>query len=48
MGAEQPEGGVMLYCRATLTLVEHNKMRPGYDCRCSGCMAWVKIHGAHA
>lgn len=34
-----------LYCRETMTPVELNKMRPGYDCRCKGCEAWVKIHG---
>jgi hypothetical protein len=34
-----------LYCRATMTLVQENKMRPGYDCRCSGCMQWVARHG---
>ncbi len=31
-----------LYCRATMTLVEQNRMRPGYDCRCSGCRAYVE------
>lgn len=30
-----------LYCRATMTPVEHNRMRPGYDCRCTGCMDYV-------
>ncbi len=35
---EMPE----FYCFATFTLVQHNKMRPGYDCRCSGCMAYLK------
>lgn len=30
------------YCRETMTTVENNKMRPGYDCRCSGCMAFVQ------
>lgn len=34
-----------LHCRETMTPVEQNKMRPGYDCRCSGCMAWVALHG---
>jgi hypothetical protein len=29
------------YCKYTGTLVERNGMRPGYDCRCSGCMAWL-------
>jgi hypothetical protein len=30
-----------VYCRETQTLVEDNKMRPGYDCRCSGYTQWV-------
>lgn len=38
----------LIYCRATMTLVAENKMRPGYDCRCSGCMAYVALHGQKA
>ncbi len=34
-----------LYCYATMTLVEQNGLRPGYDCRCKGCLAYVAIHG---
>lgn len=34
-----------LFCRETQTLVEQNKMRPGYDCRCSGCLTWVARNG---
>jgi hypothetical protein len=34
-----------VYCRETQTLVEDNKMRPGYDCRCSGCTQWVARNG---
>lgn len=33
------------WCRETMTLVAENKMRAGYDCRCSGCLAYVKLHG---
>lgn len=33
------------FCRETQTLVQENKMRPGYDCRCSGCVAWVAHNG---
>lgn len=33
------------YCRETMTPVSKSQMRPGYDCRCSGCMAWVTEHG---
>lgn len=33
---------LLLLCRATMTLVKDNKMRPGYDCRCSGCKEYVK------
>lgn len=29
------------YCRTTFTPVPLNGMRPGYDCRCSGCMAHI-------
>lgn len=36
-----PQAGE-IFCRETQTLVEHNRMRPGYDCRCSGCIAWVQ------
>jgi hypothetical protein len=34
-----------LFCRETQTLVESNKMRPGYDCRCSGCTEYVRRNG---
>lgn len=34
-----------LFCRETQTLVEENRMRPGYDCRCSGCLTWVAAKG---
>ncbi len=34
-----------IYCRETQTLVEDNRMRPGYDCRCSGCTQWVARNG---
>lgn len=34
-----------IFCRETQTLVEANKMRPGYDCRCSGCIRWVERNG---
>lgn len=47
MSAQQPfvpQPGE-LFCRETQTLVEDNRMRPGYDCRCSGCTAWVARNG---
>ncbi len=27
------------FCRSAFTTVDKSGMRPGYDCRCSGCMA---------
>lgn len=33
------EGESGLWCRAAFAPVERSGMRPGYDCRCSGCMA---------
>ena len=33
------------YCRETMTPVSLNKMRPGYDCKCKGCLAWVVVNG---
>lgn len=41
----QPGETGEIFCRETQTLVEQNKMRPGYDCRCSGCTQWVTRHG---
>lgn len=35
------------FCRETMTLVQENGMRPGYDCRCSGCMAFVTEGGQY-
>lgn len=36
---------IEFYCFTTMTLVERNGMRPGYDCKCTGCMNWIKAYG---